>query len=271
MKTNRAFIGVIAVSGLILAMGGLALALAHARPQDKAKPPARSATQASTLGLMRSLNTAEYAYRRNFGHFASLDDLLYGVNYISHTNPRVEDVADDGTDIVSNLKAVVILSPEKDAYTLAVYDKDKDDKGYATFSDPVAVIYEGYPLGTVDDTAAVAASAKSEEPASLKAAHLADINLIRTINTAEVTYNWKFGHFADFDALNAAGLIKRYGNANVTFAKSPDVLSDLKVVVLVPAAQDKWSVALHDNADKDHPLSAFSDSTGIIYNAEPLH
>jgi hypothetical protein len=249
---NRTFIGAVAISGLMFTIGGLALA--HARQQQPVTPPV-SAKRASTIGLMRSLNTAEYVYRRNFGHFASLDDLVYDANYIHHSNPRVQDVADDGTDIVPDLKAVVVLSPREDSYALAVYDKAKDDEGFATFSDEKGVIYEGQPLQTAD----------------ANAAHTADINLVRTINTAEITYQWKYGRFADFDTLNAAGLIQRYGNAEVTFAKSPAVVPNLQVVVLVPAVPDAWLVALHDTSAPDDPYSAFSDPTGIIYRAEPLH
>ena len=247
---NRTFIGVVAISALILMFGGLALA--HARQQQSVTPSV-SATRASTVGLMRSLNTAEYVYRRNFGHFASLDTLLYDVNYIHHSNPRVQDVADDGTDIVPELRAVVVLAPEKDSYAIAVYNKAKNDQGYATFSDQRGVIYEGEPLKTLD------------------AAHAADINLVRTINTAEVTYHWKYGHFADFDTLNTADLIKRYGDAEATFANSPAVLPNLQVVVLVPATRDTWLVALHNNSSQNEPYSAFSDATGIIYQAQPLH
>jgi hypothetical protein len=201
---------------------------------------------------MRSLNTAEYAYRRNFGHFASLDNLVYDVNYIHHSDPRVENVPDSGTDIVPDLRAVVVLAPEKDSYAVAVYDKAKDDQGFATFSDQVGLIYEGQPLQAADP------------------AH-ADINLVRAINVAEITYDSKFGHFANFDALNEQGLIKRYGSAEVTFANSPDVLPNLQVVVLVPADQDTWSAALHDNSPQTGPYSTFSDPTGIIYAAQPLH
>ncbi len=77
--------------------------------------------------------------------------------------------------------------------------------------------------------------------------------------------------FADFDTLNAAGLIERYGNAEVMFAKSPAVLPNLDVVVLVPAIQDTFLVAVHDNSVKDAPYSVFSGISGIIYVAEPLH
>jgi len=245
---NRTSIGTVVTLGLIFTMGGLA------RGQQRVTTH-RSAKQSSTIGLMRSLNTAEYVYRRNFGHFASLDDLLYEVNYIHHSKPRVQDVADDGTDIVPELQAVVVFSPDKDSYALAVYDKDKDDRGYAAFSDQKGVIYDGWPLQSGGDNAA----------------HTADINLVRTINTAEVTYKWKYGRFADFDTLNAAGLIKRYGNAEVTFAKSPAVLPNLQVVVLIPAIQDTYLIAVHDDSVHGAPYSVFSGASGIIYLAEPLH
>jgi hypothetical protein len=247
---NRTFIGAVAVSGLMFTIAGLALAHAQETVTSSA-----STKRASTIGLMRSLNTAEYVYRRNFGHFASLDDLVYDVNYLHHSNPRVQDVADDGTDIVPDLKAVVVLALEKDSYALAVYDKVKDDQGFAAFSDTAGVIYEGQPLQSLD----------------ANPAHADDINLVRTINTTEITYQWKFGHFADFDTLNAAGLIQRYGNAKVTFAPSPAVLPNLQVVVLVPAVPDTWSVTLHDTSAKDDPYSLFSDTSGIIYPAQPLH
>ena len=104
---NRKFVAA-AISVFVLGTAGLALA--HARRQQPA-PSTMTSKKASAVGLMRSLNTAEYAYRGNFGHFASLDTLLYEANYIHHNNPRVQGVADDGTDIVAGLKAVLVLAP----------------------------------------------------------------------------------------------------------------------------------------------------------------
>ena len=140
---KRTFIGGILISTLFCGVGGLALA--HGR-QQQAVTPSVGSKRASTVGLMRSLNTAEYAYRGNFGHFASLDTLLYDVNYIHHSNPRVQGVSDDGNDIVPDLRAVVVLTPREDSYALAVYDKAKDDQGFAAFSDPSGLIYTGQPL-----------------------------------------------------------------------------------------------------------------------------
>ena len=65
-------------------------------------------------------------------------------------------------------------------------------------------------------------------------------------------------------------MINRYGDAEVRFAKSPDVLPNLQVTVTVPAAQDTWLVAVHDKSPQSGPYSAFSDASGIIYHAEPL-
>ena len=246
---NRKFVAA-AISVFVLGTAGLALA--HARRQQPA-PTTMTSKKASAVGLMRSLNTAEYAYRGNFGHFASLDTLLYEANYIHHNNPRVQGVADDGTDIVAGLKAVVVLAPAEDAYDITVYDMAKEDQGFTTFSDQSGLIYQGQPLQFAD------------------AAHADDIGLVRTINTAEITYRRKYGHFADFDTMNAEGLLKRYGSAAVTFAKSPDVLPNLQVSAMIPAAEDTWLIALHDKAPGTGSYSAFSDASGIIYQAEPLH
>jgi hypothetical protein len=247
---NRTFIAAVAIPGLLFGIGGLALA--HARQQQPIAPP-MSSTQSRTVGLMRSLNTAEAVYRKNFGHFASLDNLLYDVNYIHHNSPQVQGAAASGNDIVPDVRAVIVLAPEKDSYAVAVYDKAKDDQGYATFSDPNGLIYAGQPLQSAD------------------AAHAADINLVRAINTAEITYKGKYDRLADFDTLNAEGLLKRYSNADVAFAKSPSVLPNLQLAVLIPAAQDTWSVALHDKLPQGASYSAFSDTTGIIYEAQRLH
>jgi hypothetical protein len=244
---NRTFIGAVAISALFFAAG--AKALVHAQPQTAAAKA--SDTQAKTIGLMRSLNTAEAWYKSNHGHFASLDD-LYDANLIHHDAPRAELVAAAGTDIIPNLKATVILAPEKDSYALAVYDKAKQDQGFAAFSDPAGVIYDGQPLADAD------------------ALHKADINLIRTINVAEIRYDSKYGHFADFDTLNAEGLIKSYSNDPATFAKSPDVLPNLQVTVSVPAEQNAWLVALHDKSKETGPYSAYSDPSGITYQAQSL-
>ncbi|HKV48716.1 MAG TPA: hypothetical protein VJN69_11555 [Candidatus Acidoferrales bacterium] len=244
---NRTFIGAV-ISVFVFGIGGLA----RARSQQPTVPSANS-KKASTVGLMRSLNTAERVYRANFGHFTALDTLLYDVNYIHHSRLRVQGETDDGTDIVPGLKATVVVPPTEDAYGVAVYDVDRVDQGFATFSDQSGLIYAGQPLQSADPL------------------HATDINLVRTINTAEINYRKKYGHFADFDALNAEGLIKRYGSADVTFAKSPDVLPNLQVTVLVPAAQDTWLIALHDKSAEIGPYSVFSDASGIIYHAEPLH
>lgn len=245
---NRTFMGA-AISVLVFSVAGLALARAR---QTQTTVPSVGSKKASTVGLMRSLNTAERVYRGNFGHFASLDTFLYDVNYIHHSRPRAQAIADDGTDIVPGLRAAVVLSPAEDAYGVAVYDMDKVDQGFTTFSDQSGLIYAGQPLQSADPV------------------HAADINLVREINTAEISYRTKYGHFADFDTLNAEGLIKHYGNADVTFAKSPDVLPNLQVTVLVPAAQDTWLIALHDKSAEMGPYSLFTDASGIIYHAEPL-
>lgn len=246
---NRSLLLTIA---LLAVLAFVTLSVLPSPSHAQAANSAPDATRARTVGLTRSLNTAEYAYRHSVGHFGSLYD-LFSVNYISHTD---RDLANPflvrSDDIVPNLTAVAISNPDKDAYALAVYDTVAADHGYAVFSDQAGVIYQGQPLTMLDS------------------AHLADINLVRAINTAEITYKSKYGHCADFDTLVAQGLVKQFNDANVTFAKSPDVLPDLQAIVTVPPSQDTWLVAVHDKSTAGGPFSVFSDPSGIIYPAAPL-
>jgi hypothetical protein len=71
--------------------------------------------------------------------------------------------------------------------------------------------------------------------------------------------------------LYKAGYLSRYEqNSKLTFAKAPEVLPDLDVYVTVSPTHDTWSIAIHDQGKEHGPYSIFSDSSGVIYPAQPL-
>lgn len=255
------------IAGLLLPAGVIAAAV-PGRAQTAATSatpttPDPSATRATTIGLMRSINTAEYVYRHNYGHFGTMDDLFDGAHYLRRDPSRYADVtkilAGGSRDGLPNIWIALVLAPREDSYAVAVYDKVKDDNGFAAFSDPAGVIYIGHPLGTpgVDMDPAVD--------------HGALINLMRSVNTAEVSYHAKYDRFEMWSTLHQEGLLDGYAKLhNVSFSSDPEVLPNVDVTVLVPPTYDTWSVAIHDKAEGHHDYAVFSDATGIIYQAKPL-
>lgn len=251
------------IATVLLSAGVIASAMS-VRAQTAATPaPDPDATRATTIGLMRSINTAEATFRHNYGHFGTMDDLFDVAKYLRRDPSRYADVTKTlglgSTDGLPNIWISLILSPREDSYAVGVYDKLKDDNGFAAFSDPAGIIYIGQPLGTPGITMDPAVD------------HSALINLMRTVNTAEVSYHWKYGRFEEWKALSDEGLLNGYAKLhNVSFTPDPEVLPDVNVTVAVPATYDTWAVAIHDNA-KDHGLySVFSDASGIIYQTKPL-
>ena len=225
--------------------------------------PDPNATRATTIGLMRSINTAEAAYNHNYGHFGTMDDLFDVAKYLRRDPNRYADVTKTlglgPSDNLPNIWISLIVSPSEDSYAVGVYDKVKEDNGFSAFSDPAGVIYMGQPLGT---------PGVAMDPA---VDHSALINLMRTVNTAEVSYRWKHGRFEGWKVLSDDGLLDGYAKLhNVSFSPDPEVLPDVDVNVSVPPTYDTWFVAIHDRA-KDHGLySLFSDASGIIYQTKPL-
>lgn len=108
------------------------------------------------------------------------------------------------------------------------------------------------------------------------------VNIVRLINTAEVTYSSKKaaqaeGHagFATWDELYASGVItgiqERWAMAkNIELSAGPEIIPGYRLDILVSPDGQSYSIALHDKKEGDHLFSLFSDQTGIIYWGAPL-
>lgn len=95
------------------------------------------------------------------------------------------------------------------------------------------------------------------------------VNLVRQINTAEVTYkmspNYNHGHYATWTELYDSGLLK-----TGEVSPGPEVIPGFRLDMLVSPDGESFSLALHDTKDGDGLFSVFSDQSGIIYLGAPL-
>jgi hypothetical protein len=95
------------------------------------------------------------------------------------------------------------------------------------------------------------------------------INLVRMINTAEVTYkmspNYGHGHYSTWTELYDSGLMK-----TGEVSPGPEVIPGFRLDLIVSPDGESFSLALHDTKDGDGLFSVFSDQSGIIYLGAPL-
>lgn len=111
------------------------------------------------------------------------------------------------------------------------------------------------------------------------------VNLMRLINTAELSYNKgtrtknggidAHGRYASWDELNDSGVLKAAQShmamvKNLQISAGPKVIEGYRLDLLVSADGKSYSVALHDTRDGDGLFSVFSDQNGIIFLGSPL-
>lgn len=107
------------------------------------------------------------------------------------------------------------------------------------------------------------------------------INVVRMLNTAEVTYNSKQAQagnparFASWEDLYQSGILKPMQEGWATMkdlqlSDGPEIIPGYHLDLLVAADGQSYSIALHDKKEGDRLFSVFSDQTGIIYLGAPL-
>lgn len=95
------------------------------------------------------------------------------------------------------------------------------------------------------------------------------VNLVRAINTAEVTYNMDanrgHGRFASWEELYSSGLMP-----DAQISPGAEVMPGYHLEVLTSPDGKSFLVALHDTKEGDGLFSVFSDESGIIFLGAPL-
>jgi hypothetical protein len=109
------------------------------------------------------------------------------------------------------------------------------------------------------------------------------VNVVRLINTAEVTYNMGskkgatdgHGRYASWDDLYRSRAVQSVQDRwamvkDLQLSAGPEVIPGYHLDLIVSPDGQSYSIALHDKKEGDGLFSVFSDSTGIIYWGAPL-
>jgi len=118
------------------------------------------------------------------------------------------------------------------------------------------------------------------DPASAEHARRAmAIGLLRTINTAEVSYQQKNGSFATWQTLLSTEpklfdgfltVANRRGNPNLHFADLPEVLPGWNLRLNVHSDGRGFDVMLKDMTDEKCGYAALSDESGLIRQSKVI-
>ncbi|SRR5713226_1268255 len=98
------------------------------------------------------------------------------------------------------------------------------------------------------------------------------IALLRTINTDELTYKYKYGSYAIWGTLLSDApkyfeeFLSMHGllQSNVRFGDAPEILPGWNLRLNVHIDGQGYDVLLEDETDKEHGYAALSDERGII-------
>jgi len=122
------------------------------------------------------------------------------------------------------------------------------------------------------------ALAKSSDPHQAK--HSLAINLLRTINTAEVDYKVKHGTYAAWETLAASGeslerILQRTARdepqlANVKLSSGPEILPGWRLRLDLVAGGKGYDVLLEDTTDNACGYAAGSDERGVIRQSKAI-
>jgi hypothetical protein len=102
------------------------------------------------------------------------------------------------------------------------------------------------------------------------------VNLVRLINTVEVTYaSGHDNHFATWQELWDSGALQSVQArwkmvSGLTLSGGPEVIPGHHLDILVSPDGKSFSIALHDTRHGDGLFSVFSDQSGIIYLGAPI-
>ena len=105
------------------------------------------------------------------------------------------------------------------------------------------------------------------------------IAIVRTINTAEVSYRFSKtndgaprNHYADWSELYASGILNEMKGSTpeVSSLITAAGLQGYKLALIVSPDGQSYQLALHDAKPENALFSVFSDQGGIIYTGSPL-
>ena len=99
------------------------------------------------------------------------------------------------------------------------------------------------------------------------------IGLVRTINAAEVVELNTYGSFAPWQTLSAheGEEIKKCLQENgVQLGPAPEILPGWSLRLTVRGDGQAYDLMLQDVAHKETPYAAYSNESGVIWNAAPL-
>jgi hypothetical protein len=101
----------------------------------------------------------------------------------------------------------------------------------------------------------------------------AALGLIRTINTAEVVEATTYGSFAPWQTLLAhvgQDIKKCLQENGMQLGPAPEVLPGWRLRLNVSADGKAYDLMLEDVANRQAGYAAYSNETGVIWNAAPL-
>jgi hypothetical protein len=136
----------------LIAVCGLALWVAPTRSLSQAKEDSPS-EEMRVVGTMRTLNTAEYAYKyANANHkFGGKDEIVEFLRTEGHDCPPLIDIEKPAPYQIN-----IATTADSSHYWITIkpgIDKNTNNRGcgLAAFSDDVGLIYVGKALGCEDD------------------------------------------------------------------------------------------------------------------------
>jgi hypothetical protein len=104
---------------------------------------------------------------------------------------------------------------------------------------------------------------------TIRDSRLVGVNVVRLINTAEVTYKYEHGSFATWDELYRSGAI-RHSMDGLALASGPEVVPGWALTMIVSHDGKTYQLSLRNLADKQCRYSLFSDDSGLIYQGSVI-
>jgi hypothetical protein len=103
---------------------------------------------------------------------------------------------------------------------------------------------------------------------------LTGVDVVRTINTAEATYKYKHGSFADWDDLYSAIIAPAQNRApganGVAIGRGSEVVPGWILTLIVSHDGKAYQLSLRNRLDTKCPFSFFSDQSGLIYQGNVI-
>ena len=135
-------VALLAVGAFCLVHSARAAHSAPAPAQATAPVSELTADHATMVGLMRSINTAEYSYRNQHGHFTTWDELCDS-NLLKPKGTPVDGGPPEARAWKPNIMVDVVVTPEGDSYSVAIHDALDTGHLFSVFSGTSGLIYTG--------------------------------------------------------------------------------------------------------------------------------